>query len=90
MNKCTVRAAIGSKYKGQDVLLRELDNGGKIAADFNLVDFFPSSWLLNLVSGSKREAERCQLATASAMSEVIEQHRERRASKREGGRSRKI
>ncbi|KAJ3675456.1 hypothetical protein LUZ60_004498 [Juncus effusus] len=60
MNDSTVRAVIGSKCKGREVLLHELEKSLKFIG-FNLVDLFPSSRLANLISLAKCEARRIYL-----------------------------
>ncbi|KAJ3675455.1 hypothetical protein LUZ60_004497 [Juncus effusus] len=84
INDSTIKAVIGSKCEGQDVYLHELEKSVKIVAGSNLVDLFPSSSIANLISGAKREAQRCQQAMARIIHRAIEQHRERKASEQNG------
>ncbi|KAJ3675457.1 hypothetical protein LUZ60_004499 [Juncus effusus] len=80
VNNSTVRAVIGSKCEEQDVFMRAFEKSAEIAAGFNLVDLYPSSWIVSLVSGTKREAHRCRSAMNRVIDGIIKQHRERKAS----------
>ncbi|KAJ3696929.1 hypothetical protein LUZ61_000634 [Rhynchospora tenuis] len=80
MNDITVRTMIGRKYSGQDVYLKELKKLTELSAGFNLIDLFPSSRTVNMLSRVPREAKRTIEAITEIMDGIIEEHMVRKAS----------
>ncbi|KAJ3696924.1 hypothetical protein LUZ61_000629 [Rhynchospora tenuis] len=80
MNDITVRAAIGRKYRGQDVFLKKLKKLIELSAGFNLIDLFPSSRTVSMLSRVPREAKRTIEAITEIMDGIIEEHIARKAN----------
>ncbi|KAJ4790557.1 Cytochrome P450 family 71 protein [Rhynchospora pubera] len=79
INDLSVRAVVGDKCKNQDIFLRELQKGFGLASGFNLVDLFPSSYLVSLISRAAREATRCHQELDRLLDDMIEEHSNRKA-----------
>ncbi|KAJ3696923.1 hypothetical protein LUZ61_000628 [Rhynchospora tenuis] len=80
MNDITVRTVIGSKCKDQDIFLKELETVAELAAGFNLIDLFPSSQAVSMLSKVPSEAKRAIKTITEIMDGVIEEHMARKAS----------
>ncbi|KAJ3696873.1 hypothetical protein LUZ61_000578 [Rhynchospora tenuis] len=78
INDMSFRAVVGNKCKNQDIFLRELQKAFDLASGFNLVDLFPSSYLVSLMSGAAREATRCHRELDQLLDAMIEEHRNRK------------
>ncbi|KAJ1696593.1 hypothetical protein LUZ63_005105 [Rhynchospora breviuscula] len=83
-NDITVKTIIGSKCKDADVFLKELDKMLELASGFSLVDLYPSSRLLRLISTGLDEAKRCHERLHRFLDGIIEQKREREATLGDG------
>ncbi|KAJ3675458.1 hypothetical protein LUZ60_004500 [Juncus effusus] len=80
MNNITVRAVIGSKCKDQDLFLHEMDIEGELGGGFNLIDLFPSSRIVRVVSVIQKKAEQSWQRLDQFLDGVIEQHNKKKAS----------
>ncbi|KAJ4753067.1 cytochrome P450 family 71 polypeptide [Rhynchospora pubera] len=83
-NDITVKTVIGDKCKDPDLFVKELDNIVKLASGFSLVDLYPSSWLLRLISRKLEEAKRCRERVYQFLDGIIAQQRERKSTKGDG------
>ncbi|KAJ3696932.1 hypothetical protein LUZ61_000637 [Rhynchospora tenuis] len=83
-NDITIKTVVGSKCEDPDVFVKELDNIMKLASGFNLVDLYPSSWLLRLISTRLDEAKRCHERVYQFLDRIIGQQRERKSTKGDG------
>ncbi|KAJ1696594.1 hypothetical protein LUZ63_005106 [Rhynchospora breviuscula] len=83
-NDITVKTVIGSKCKDPDVFVKELDNIVKLASGFSLVDLYPSSWLLRLISKRLDDAKRCREKVYQFFDGIIRQQRERKSTRGDG------
>ncbi|KAJ4814402.1 cytochrome P450 family 71 polypeptide [Rhynchospora pubera] len=83
-NDITVKTVVGSKCKDPDVFLKELDNIVEIATGFSLVDLYPSSWLLRLISKRLDDAKRCHKKVCQFFDGIIRQQRERKSTRGDG------
>ncbi|KAJ4761909.1 cytochrome P450 family 71 polypeptide [Rhynchospora pubera] len=79
MNDITVRTVIGRKYSGQDLFLKELKKLAELSAGFNLIDLFPSSRTVSILSRVPREAKRTIETITEIMNGIIEEHMARKA-----------
>lgn len=79
MNDITVRTMIGSKCKNQDLFLHELGKVAELAAGFNLIDLFPSSRLVRMLSRVPGEAKRSLETITEILDSVFEEHMKRKA-----------
>ncbi|KAL6629055.1 hypothetical protein ACP70R_028820 [Stipagrostis hirtigluma subsp. patula] len=75
-----VRAMIGDRFKRRDEFLVSLEEGLKLVSGFSLGDLFPSSRLVNFVSGAARRAHANHRKNFELMECAIKQHEERRAA----------
>ncbi|KAL6626657.1 hypothetical protein ACP70R_030383 [Stipagrostis hirtigluma subsp. patula] len=75
-----VRAMIGDRFERREEFLETLEEGIRLGAGFNLCDLFPSSWLVNLFSGTARRAHANHRKGFELMDYAIKQHQERRAA----------
>ncbi|KAJ4761910.1 cytochrome P450 family 71 polypeptide [Rhynchospora pubera] len=67
-----------------DVFVKELDNIVKLASGSSLVDLYPSSWLLRLISKRLDDAKRCQERVYQFFDSIIGQQRERNSTRGDG------
>jgi hypothetical protein len=74
-----VRAMIGDRFSRRDEFLVSLEEGLKIVSGFSLGDLFPSSPLVNFLSGTARRAQANHRKNFELMDCAIKQHEERRA-----------
>ncbi|XP_062221260.1 desmethyl-deoxy-podophyllotoxin synthase-like [Phragmites australis] len=75
-----VRAMIGDRFNRRDEFLVSLEEGLKLVSGFSLGDLFPSSRLVNFLSGTARRAHANHLKNFELMDCAIKQHEERRAA----------
>ncbi|KAM3296781.1 hypothetical protein ACQJBY_038899 [Aegilops geniculata] len=75
-----VRAMIGDRFKRREEFLESLEEALKLATGFSLGDLFPSSWLVNFISGMARLAEENHRKNFELMEYVIKQHEEQRSA----------
>ncbi|TKW37596.1 hypothetical protein SEVIR_1G058600v4 [Setaria viridis] len=74
-----VRAMIGDRFNRRDEFLALLEEGLKLVSGFNLGDLFPSSPLVNFLTGAARRAKANHRKNFELMECVIKQHEERRS-----------
>lgn len=79
MNDITVRTMIGSKCKNQELFLHAIDKAAELAAGFNLIDLFPSSHLVNMLSRVPGQAKKSLEMVIGVLDGVFEEHMERKA-----------
>lgn len=81
----TVRAVLGDHFEDRDAFLRLVDDGVRIAGGFSLIDLFPSSRLVRLLSRTTvRRAVIYRQTLFAFMDGVVRQHLQRRSE--DGGR----
>lgn len=81
----TVRAVLGDHFEDRDAFLRLVDDGVRIAGGFSLIDLFPSSRLVRLLSRTTvRRAVIYPQTLFAFMDGVVRQHLQRRSE--DGGR----
>ncbi|KAL6639909.1 hypothetical protein ACP70R_022219 [Stipagrostis hirtigluma subsp. patula] len=75
-----VRAMMGDRFDRRDEFLASIQERHKLISGFSLSDLFPSSWIVNFVSGTARQAHAHHQKSFELMDRAIEQHEERRAA----------
>ncbi|KEH34025.1 putative cytochrome P450 [Medicago truncatula] len=70
------KAAFGKKFKDQDKFISAVKELVKVAAGFNLADFFPSITWLQYFTGLRRNLEREHLQIDQIMENIITEHKE--------------
>ncbi|TVU00037.1 hypothetical protein EJB05_54530, partial [Eragrostis curvula] len=74
-----LRAMIGDRFKRRDEFLVLLEESIKLISGFSLGDLFPSSRLVNFVSGTARLAHDNHRKNFEFVESAIKQHEERKA-----------
>ncbi|XP_073363770.1 desmethyl-deoxy-podophyllotoxin synthase [Aegilops tauschii subsp. strangulata] len=80
MNDVIARAVFGGKCAQQGEYLRELEKVTALVGGFSLVDLFPSSRLVRLLSSGERRMRRSYGRIQCIISNIIEQRKEMRAA----------
>ncbi|TVU02004.1 hypothetical protein EJB05_52539, partial [Eragrostis curvula] len=75
-----MRPMIGDRFKRRDEFLVLLEEGLKLVSGFNLGDLFPSSRLMNFVSGTAWLAHDNHKNNFELVESAIKQHEERKAA----------
>lgn len=84
VNDITVRTVIGGKSKVQYSYLVALREMAELGAGFNLVDMFPSSRLVRLLTSPMAKAKRHKENMGQSLDDIIKQHREGEVCQRDG------
>jgi cytochrome P450 len=79
MNDITVRTVIGSKCNNQYLFLQAMGKSAELAAGFNLIDLFPSSHLVRLLSRVPNEAKKSIETVVEFLDSVFQEHMKRKA-----------
>ncbi|CAD5168990.1 unnamed protein product [Musa acuminata subsp. malaccensis] len=79
-NDIAARAIIGRKCKYQKQFLQVLNRGLEASGGFSLVDLFPSSSLVSLLSGMSLKLPRLHREMDAILSSIIQEHRERNST----------
>ena len=75
-NDIIARVVFGGKCARQDEYLRELEKVTELVGGFSLVDLFPSSRLVRLLSSGERQMRRSYGRIRSIIADIIERRRE--------------
>ncbi|GMY30999.1 cytochrome P450 71D11-like [Fagus crenata] len=78
----TSRAAFGKKCKDQEKFISIVKQSLELSAGFNIADLFPSVKLLHLVSGVRTNLERLHQEADRIMGNIINEHKEQKATKK--------
>ena len=78
----TSRAAFGKKCKDQEKFISIVKQSVELSAGFNIADLFPSVKLLHLVSGVRTNLERSHQEADRIMGNIINEHKEQKATKK--------
>ncbi|CAN4116366.1 unnamed protein product [Withania somnifera] len=74
LSSLVARAAFGKKFKEQEVFISLIEEGGRLAAGFNVADFFPSFKLLHGISGIQGKLERLHKKADRILEDFILEH----------------
>uniref|UniRef100_A0A2N9EGE0 Cytochrome P450 n=1 Tax=Fagus sylvatica TaxID=28930 RepID=A0A2N9EGE0_FAGSY len=78
----TSRAAFGKKCKDQEKFISNVKQSVELSAGFNIADLFPSVKLLHLVSRTRTNLERLHQEADRIMGNIINEHKEQKATKK--------
>ncbi|KAJ8555275.1 hypothetical protein K7X08_012771 [Anisodus acutangulus] len=74
LSSLVARAAFGKKFKDQETFISLIDEGGKLAAGFNVADFFPSFKLLHGISGIQGKLQSLHKKADIILEDFIHEH----------------
>jgi len=83
-NVITSRSSIGTKYKNQAALLHVVEQVTRAVAGINVVDIFPSSRLLRMISQFRSGLQRLQEEADQMLQDIINERRAQRVEKKKG------
>ena len=83
-NVITSRSSIGTKYKNQAALLHVVEQVTRAVAGINVVDIFPSSRLLRMISQFRSGLQRLQEEADQMLQDIINERRAQRVEKKTG------
>ncbi|XP_060207870.1 premnaspirodiene oxygenase-like [Lycium barbarum] len=74
LSSLVARAAFGKRFKDQETFISLIDKGGKLAAGFNVADFFPSFKLLHGISGIQGKLQSLHKKADKILEDFILEH----------------
>ncbi|KAJ3688208.1 hypothetical protein LUZ61_017372 [Rhynchospora tenuis] len=77
INNVVLRAIMGNKFQDQKNVLNDILKVFDLITGFNLGNLFPSSRIVNLISGTRRKAEKCHWTLDQLLDSIIQEHRAR-------------
>ncbi|KAJ6976216.1 cytochrome P450 726A27 [Populus alba] len=83
-NVITSRSSIGTKYKNQAALLHVVEQVTRAVAGINVVDIFPSSRLLRMISQFRSSLRTLQEEADQMLQDIINERRAQRVEKKTG------
>jgi hypothetical protein len=84
INDITLRTMLGHKSKAQDSYLDAVRKLSEFGAGFSLVDMFPSSQLVRLLSPTMVKDRRYRKYVSYTLDSLIKQQKERKVCQRDG------
>ncbi|KAJ4772790.1 cytochrome P450 family 71 polypeptide [Rhynchospora pubera] len=77
INNVVLRAIMGNKFKDQKKALNDVLKVFDLITGFNLANLFPSSGIVNMISGTKQKAKECHWTLDQLLDSIIQEHRTR-------------
>lgn len=84
INKVVTRSAFGMECRDQQVFVQVVKEAVELASGFDVGDVFPSLKFVQVISGMKFKLERIHRKFDMIFDDIIQEHKEKRLTKKEG------